>query len=71
MQTVKLGDVTYFDEFSKLGRNLLLNLENASQIKLFCYKNVFLRSINNVVAPCPWNYCNIKLTYQSHILHIF
>ena len=38
----ELGDVAYFGEFYKLGKNLSLNLENNSKIKLFCYKIVFL-----------------------------
>ena len=36
----KLGNVAYFGKFSKLGENLSLNLENASQIK-GCVRYIF------------------------------
>ena len=42
----KLGSVAYLGEFYKLGENLSLQLENASYVNLFCYKNTFLWSIN-------------------------
>ena len=42
----KMGNVAYFGEFYKIVKSLLLYLENASLLKRFCYKNVFLWGIS-------------------------